>query len=220
MKKYKGFIFDMNGTMIDDMAYHEVAWYEVIVNELKAPLTREQLKAELYGKNTEMFHRIFGKAKYSLEEIESITLRKENRYRKEFLPNLKLINGLDSFLINIQRSGISLSIGTAAPLANIDFVLDNLKLRNYFPVVVGPDDVHTSKPDPEVFLKAAERMNIFPEECLVFEDAPQGIEAARRAGMNAIAVTSFHSSHQLSNENVIAHIKDYNDPFLNEILTP
>jgi beta-phosphoglucomutase len=219
MKTYRGFIFDMNGTMIDDMAYHEVAWYEVIVNELKAPLTRHQLKEELYGKNTEMFHRIFGKSKYSLEEIELITLRKENRYRQEFLPRLKLIAGLDSFLVKIQQKGISLSIGTAAPVANIDFVLDNLKLRNLFPVVVGPDDVHSSKPDPEVFLKAAQRMDIPPEECLVFEDAPKGIEAARRAGMNAIAVTSFHSQHELANENVIGFINDYTNPLLNELFS-
>jgi beta-phosphoglucomutase len=218
MKKYKGIIFDMNGTMIDDMSYHEVAWYDVIVNELKAPLTREQLKQELYGTADEMFHRVFGKSKYSAKEIDFITLRKEVRYREEFLPRLKLIEGLHSFLLKIQHSGISLAIGTAAPLANIDFVLDNLKIRHYFPVIVGPDDVHTSKPDPEVFLKAARLMNLPPEECLVFEDAPKGIEAAKRAGMEAVAVTSFHTAKELQNNNVIKFINDYTDPYLNQLL--
>jgi beta-phosphoglucomutase len=218
LKKYSGFIFDMNGTMIDDMSYHEMAWYDVIVNELKAPLTREELKRELYGKHDEMFHRIFGKAKYSAKEIDSIMLRKEERYRSEFLPHLKLIEGLDSLLPKIQERGISLSIGTAAPLGNINFVLDNLHLRNYFPVVVGPDDVTTSKPDPEVFLKAARLMNLSPEQCLVFEDAPKGIEAAKRAGMKAVAVTSFHPAQELENENVVAYIKDYTDPVLDKLL--
>ncbi len=71
--------------MINDMHYHELAWYDVFVNQLKAPLTFEQVKAQLYGRSDEIFHRIFGPVKFSIEDIESITNRKEERYREEFI---------------------------------------------------------------------------------------------------------------------------------------
>lgn len=218
MKKYEALIFDMNGTMIDDMAYHETAWYNVLVNQLKAPLTKEQVKSQVYGKQHEMFHRIFGEGAFTHEEITRISDEKEARYREEFLPHLQLIDGLDRFLEHLAASKIPLAIGTAAPVENIDFVLDNLGIRKYFPVIVGPHHVTKSKPDPEVFLMAARLMNIAPENCLVFEDVPHGIEAARRAGMDAVGVSSFHTAAELQNTNVIGVIKDYYDPMLQQLV--
>ena len=209
MAHYHAFIFDMNGTMINDMHYHEMAWYNVLVNQLKAPLTAGQVKHQLYGTALEMFERVFGPGKFSEEEIKRISYEKESRYRAEYLPHLKLIDGLDLFLQMAKAKNIALAVGTAAPKENVDFVLDNLKLRSYFPVVIGPEDVTESKPDPEVFLQAASRLGFPPENCVVFEDAPKGIEAAARAGMKAIAITSFHTVEELSNENVLFTIEDY-----------
>ena len=211
MKKYQAVIFDLNGTMIDDMHYHELAWYDVFVKQLKAPLTFEEVKAHLYGRSDEIFNRIFGPEKFSIEDIESITNRKEERYREEFISHLKLINGLDTFLEKLRSNKVPLAIGTAAPVLNVDFVLDNLKLRHYFQAVIGPDDVAVSKPDPEVFLKASSRLGIPPEHCVVFEDSPKGIEAASRAGMKAIGVTSYHTSDELNNKNLLFTIEDYVD---------
>lgn len=209
MAQYHAFIFDMNGTMINDMHYHELAWYNVLVNQLKAPLTPVQVKHQLYGTALEMFERVFGPGKFSEEEIKRISYEKESRYRAEYLPYLKLIDGLDIFLPKAKAKNIALAVGTAAPKENVNFVLDNLNLRSYFPVVIGPEDVTESKPDPEVFLKAASRLGFPPENCVVFEDAPKGIEAAARAGMKAIAITSFHTAEELSNENVLFTIEDY-----------
>jgi beta-phosphoglucomutase len=218
MPRPHAFIFDMNGTMIDDMHYHEQAWYDVLVNQLKAPLTLEQVRHQIYGTSAEMFARVFGANAFAPEEIEAITKQKEKRYRKEFLPHLKLIDGLDSFLAQLKASNIPLAIGTAAPVLNIDFVLDNLNLRSYFPVVIGPHDVARSKPDPEVFLKAAGQLGIAPEYCIVFEDAPKGIEAAARAGMKAIGITSYHTTEELKNENVLFTISDYNHQALTSLI--
>lgn len=209
MAHYHAFIFDMNGTMINDMHYHEMAWYNVLVNQLKAPLTAGQVKHQLYGTALEMFERVFGPGKFSEEEIKRISYEKESRYRAEYLPHLKLIDGLDLFLQMAKAKNIALAVGTAAPKENVDFVLDNLTLRSYFPVVIGPEDVKENKPDPEVFLKAASLLGISAENCIVFEDAPKGIEAAARAGMKAIAITSFHTAEELSNENVLFTIEDY-----------
>lgn len=219
MVQYKAFLFDMNGTMIDDMHYHEKAWYDVLVNTLKAPLTLEQVRHELYGKADEMFVRIFGDGRFSKEEIEEITSTKESRYRQEFLPQLKLIDGLVSFLDKAKANNISLAIGTAAPALNVDFVMDNLSLRPYFPVIIGANDVASSKPHPEVFLKAASALGIDPKDCIVFEDAPKGIEAAHRAGMKAIGITSFHTTEELRNENVLHIIDDYSDRNLNHFFS-
>ncbi len=218
MHRTHAFIFDMNGTMIDDMHYHEQAWYDVLVNQLKAPLTIEQVRQQIYGTAAEMFARVFGAGVFSAEEIETITLNKERKYRAEFLPHLKLITGLEAFLIRAKANYIPLAIGTAAPTLNIDFVLDNLKLRSYFPVVIGPDDVAKSKPDPEVFLKAARQLGIAPENCIVFEDSPKGIEAAARAHMKAVAITSYHTSVELQNENVLFTIEDYTHAGLGRLL--
>jgi beta-phosphoglucomutase len=218
MNKYEAFIFDLNGTMINDMHYHEKAWYDVLVNDLKAPLTLEQVRHQLYGKADEMFYRIFGINKFSKEEIETISAQKEIRYRKEFLPHLKLIPGLNAFLNKAKSGNIALAIGTAAPVLNVDFALDNLNLRHYFGAVIGPDDVAESKPNPEVFLMAAGRLGIAPEKCVVFEDAPKGIEAASRAGMKAVGVTSYHTDEELKNRNLLFTIEDYSDPQLIQLL--
>ncbi len=218
MKNTKAFIFDMNGTMIDDMHYHERAWHKVLVQQLNAPLTLEEVRHQLYGTSAEMFERIFGRGKFSKEQIDAISAEKEIRYREEFLPHLKLIHGLPAFLNRAVENNIALAIGTAAPVANINFVVDNLKLRSYFPVIIGPDDVAFSKPDPEVFLKAASQLNVAPENCIVFEDAPKGIEAAARAGMNAIGVTSYHTADELQHENVLFTMEDYTHSSLIELL--
>jgi HAD superfamily hydrolase (TIGR01509 family) len=218
MRKYKAFIFDLNGTMINDMHYHETAWYDVFVNQLKAPLTLEEVRLQLYGRADEIFDRIFGAGRFTKDEIDEMTDRKEARYREEFLPHLKLIDGLEIILDKANSMNVALAIGTAAPVLNVDFVLDNLSLRRYFPVVIGPEDVAESKPHPEVFLKAAEELRVVPEQCIVFEDSPRGIEAAARAGMQAIGITSYHSANELKSKNVLFTIEDYRDDRLKELL--
>jgi beta-phosphoglucomutase len=217
MFRYKAFIFDLNGTMIDDMHYHEMAWHDVFVNQLKAPLTLEQVRHQLYGRADEIFARVFGAGRFSKEDIDSITDQKENRYREDFLPHLKLIDGLDTFLNTTKSNGIALAIGTAAPTLNVDFVIDNLNLEEFFPVIIGPDDVTECKPHPEVFLKAANQLGISPEDCVVFEDSPKGIEAAARAGMKAIGITSYHTADELKSANLLFTIDDYTSQNLNQL---
>jgi HAD superfamily hydrolase (TIGR01509 family) len=217
MRLYDAFLFDMNGTMIDDMKYHEGAWYDILVNRLKADLTREQVKHHIYGKNEEMIERVFGAGRFSKEEIDVLACDKEAQYRKDFLPDLKLIKGLDSFLAKAVSQHIKMAIGTAANVPNVDFVLDNLDIRGYFPVIVSADDVAFSKPHPEVFLKAAELLGIAPERCVVFEDSPKGIEAARRAGMKAVGIASYHAAAELQNENLLFVVDDYTDILLDQL---
>ena len=108
-----------------------------------------------------------------------------------------------------------MAIGSAAPPFNIDFVLDNLKIRDYFQAVVSGVDVVESKPHPEVFLKAAKSLGVKPSSCIVFEDAPKGVEAAAHAGIECIVVTTMHDANEFTAyNNVRLFIKNFLDPSL------
>ena len=206
----KTFIFDLNGTMIDDMEYHARAWYDILNHGLKAGLTKNEVNMQMYGKNDELLERIFGKNHFDETRMKELSLEKERRYQQAYLPNLKLINGLQQFLERSEQSGIPMAIGSAAITFNIDFVLDNLNIRHFFKAVVSADDVTTSKPDPETFIKCAKLLNVSPEHCIVFEDAPKGVEAAQNAGMKCIVLTTMHEKEDFSQyKNVIEFIKDY-----------
>jgi len=211
------FIFDMNGTMIDDMHFHTRAWYQVL-SQLGAGLSIEQTKLHMYGKAEEMFDRIFGPGKFNDQELQEIILNKELAYQDEFRPHLKLIDGLGAFLQKARAAGIGLAIGTAAPKTNVDYVMDGLQLHSLFPVIIGAEDVTTSKPDPEVFLSAAAGLKTAPEKCIVFEDSPKGVEAAQRGGMKAVVVTTFHEPGDFAHlSNVLMCVKDYTDERLESL---
>lgn len=216
----KAFLFDLNGTMIDDMDYHTDAWHDVVTNDFGAELSWQQVKMEMYGKGEEMLVRVFGKDKFSDEEMHNIVFEKEKKYQKAFKPNLKLIKGLDGFLEKADKQGIKMAIGTAAIMFNVDFVLDGLNIRRYFPVTISADNVEKSKPDGETFSKGAEALGIKPEDCIVFEDNPKGVQAALNAGMKAVVITTMHEEHEFEGlPNILKFVEDYDDPFLEELLT-
>lgn len=212
------YIFDLNGTMIDDMQYHTEAWYNILNNELGANLSWEQVKAEMYGRNEELLVRVFGNNKFSPEEISQLVVAKEKRYQQAFLPKLCLIDGLADFLKEASEQNIPMAIGSAAIPFNIDFVLDGLNIRHYFKAIVSGDDVRTSKPDPETFLKCAQLLGVDPQNCLVFEDAPKGVEAAQNAGMQTIVLTTMHERPSFADyTNIKAFVRDYHDPCLEQL---
>lgn len=216
MKSYKAFIFDLNGTMIDDMAYHIKAWHEIF-NRLGAPLTMEETKLQCYGKNGEVLERVFP-GRFSEEEKDKMSIEKESAYQAAFRPHLNLIDGLDIFIEKAFHSNIKMAIGSAAIMYNVNFVLDGLQLHNYFDVIVSADDVKISKPDPETFLKCAGQLNILPADCLVFEDSPKGSEAALRAAMDCVAITTMHTEAEFKQSNIIRFINDYNGHLFEEII--
>ena len=217
--KPAAFLFDMNGTMIDDMHYHQKAWYDIFTKELGSDISEDAAKHEMYGKNSEVLERVFGKGRFTEAEMADIENQKELRYQDVFRPHLKLISGLTSFLDKARTNYIGLAIGTAAPKINIDYVLDNItEVKDYFPIVVGANDVKASKPDPEVFLQCAAKIRVSPEQCVVFEDSPKGVEAARNGGMKAVVLLTFHEPEDFNGlDNILMMVKDYNDPALNAL---
>lgn len=212
----KAFLFDLNGTMIDDMHYHIKAWYRIL-NDLGANISMAQMKEECYGKNHELLERMFP-GRFSHDEKDAMSYEKERQYQHEFKPNLQLIKGLHSFLEITQEKGIKTAIGSAAILFNIDFVLDGLAIRGYIDAVISADHVTNSKPDPETFLKAAKLLGVAPGDCVVFEDSPKGVESALNAGMKAVVITTMHHKEEFANyPNVLFFINDYTDQVLNQL---
>ncbi|QIL41886.1 HAD family phosphatase [Pedobacter sp. HDW13] len=212
----KAFLFDLNGTMINDMEYHTLAWYSIMTEDLGAALDYESVKKEMYGKNHEVLERVFGKGKFSAAEVERLSVDKEKRYQAGYLPHLALIDGLAGFLERAKDADIPMAIGSAAIPFNIDFVVDGLNIRHYLDAIVSADDVQTSKPDPETFLKAAAALSTAPADCLVFEDAPKGVESALNAGMPCVVLTTTHTIEEFEGyPNILGYITDYNDTKLN-----
>jgi beta-phosphoglucomutase len=213
----KAFLFDLNGTMIDDMPFHITAWYKLF-NDFGANFSRARTVQECYGKNDEILDRIFP-GKFSQAEKNDIGIKKETAYQKEYLPHLKLIDGLPALLEEAKHHNIKMAIGSAAIMFNINFVLDNLNIRHYFDAIISADDVEISKPNAETYLKCAAALGVQPHECIVFEDVPKGVESAANASMKSIVITSQHTENEFAAfDNIIAFVDNYENLKLMDII--
>ena len=215
----KAFIFDLNGTMIDDMDFHIRAWHSILTS-LGAELSLEQVKLECYGKNEELLERIFP-GRFSNEEMQRMILQKEQTYQLEFKPHLKLIAGLASFLQKAHAESIPMGIGSAALPMNINYVLDGLQIRHYFKAIVSAVDVAFSKPHPETFLSCAKQFGVEPSNCIVFEDSPKGVLAAKMAGMQSVILTTMHSADEFEEGNdILLKVPDYSTEAIIRLTKP
>jgi beta-phosphoglucomutase len=213
----KGFIFDMDGTMVDNMMTHHRAW-QIKLRELGLDMSLEEVHRTIHGKNEEIIERLFG-TRFTPEQRRQIAWEKEERYRQVFLPELKLIDGLEAFLTDCLSKNIPLSIGTAAPPGNVNFVMNNLNLHPFFKKVVNSADVSLGKPNPEVFEKAAAGIGIPLSNCLVFEDSPIGATTAFNAGCPVIVVLTTHGEAEFAHlSNVVKFINDYTELTVEEVL--
>jgi beta-phosphoglucomutase family hydrolase len=203
------FIFDMDGTLVDSMPFHVRAWTELLA-ERGMRVSPEAFLRQTSGKtNPQIVEEILG-IRMSAEELAAFEARKEGLYRELYGPHLKPIAGLTEFLEASRAQGIAMAVATSACQANRDFVLHGLGLESYFAAVVGVEDIRHSKPHPEIFLTASLRLGAPPGCCLVFEDALVGIQAAERAGMKAVALTTSLSQAEIQTlPAVIAAAADY-----------
>lgn len=206
----KGIIFDMDGTMVDNMMIHHRAWQRKLA-ELGLDMPLAEVKEKIHGINIEILERLFGD-RYSPADRVRISDEKEEAYRNIFFPEMKLIDGLMDFLQEMHQAGIPMAVGTAAPGNNANFVVDSLNIRDYFTGVFHAGDVQNGKPDPEVFEKAAASMGLDSSECLIFEDTVTGAEAAKRANAQAIIITTTHAPSEFAHFN---HILMFIDNYVN-----
>ena len=193
----KAVLFDMDGVVIDNLPYHVDAWL-VYCERHSIPLTREIFYKDLNGLNSKDTFEWLLKRPLTKEEIVEFEEEKELIYREFYAPFLTLAPGLMVFLGQLKSAGIKTALGTSAGPGNINFILDGLGIRDQFDAVIGGAEVVKGKPDPEIYLRAAELVDASPENCWVIEDSLQGIEAGLSAGMKVVGMTTSHSSEELS----------------------
>ncbi|MEM9325759.1 MAG: HAD family phosphatase [Bacteroidota bacterium] len=204
----KGIIFDMDGTMVDNMMVHHRAWQKKLA-DLGLEMTLDDVMEKIHGINEEIIANLFGD-RYTPEERRQIAWEKEEAYRDIYKPELRLIDGLESFLGEVRKRQIPMGVGSAAPPENVDFVLDNLGIRSWFGSVKHSKDVKRGKPDPEIYHAVAAELGLQVQDCLIFEDSPVGAEAAARAGSPLVVVLTTHKQEEFSHlTNVIRFIKDF-----------
>lgn len=204
----RAFVFDMDGTLVDNMRFHTEAWGQMLAeNDVK--MNAHDFLVKTAGKtNREIMPTVFGDI--SDERIAELGERKETLYRELFLEHRKTVAGAMDFLEAAQKLGVKMAVATAAPVGNVEFILDGLNLRRFFQAVTTAADITNGKPDPEIFLKSAEKLGVAPQNCLVFEDAIGGFEAARRAGMRSIGIATVNSIDEiLKLDSVVEAHKDF-----------
>jgi len=185
-----GVIFDLDGVLVDSGAAHRESWTQLAA-EAHVPMS-DEFFAETFGQtNKDILTALFGR---ELPEAEWQRLgeRKEELYREIVRGRVPVMPGAVALIEALRADGARLAVGSSGPPANIELCLDEMGVRRDFDVVVTGEDVTRGKPDPQVFLLVAERLGLGPERCVVVEDAVAGVEAARRAGMAAVALTSTH----------------------------
>ena len=183
-----GVIFDVDGTLVNNTAYHRQAWFD-LCERYAMPLTNDSYHAKVHARsNDKIVPNLFG-PQVDAAFIRKIELEKEMLYQDTFRPVMCETPGLTALLTALNAAGIPCAAASNSPKTNVDFVLDGLNLRRFFSVVFCRDDVAAGKPNPEVLLKSAAGMNLPPVRCLLFEDSSSGFAAARNAQMPYIAIT-------------------------------
>ena len=204
------FLFDMDGTIVDNMDYHLIAWREFLKSH-GVEMSDEELHYKMRGTIEEGVRRNLGEH-LSDEEVAALGFQKEQMYRDLYAPHLRLIDGLENFLQTAKKEGIKIALVTAANRHNVDFTLDGLNIRHYFDTIVTGDDVKNGKPDPEGFLIAAERFGAEPSECIVFEDSIHGVRAADAAEMRTILIGDLVKNEQMEGFSfLLKKIYNYNN---------
>jgi HAD superfamily hydrolase (TIGR01509 family) len=190
----------MDGVLVDTGEFHYEAWREVLA-EHGIEYTRESHRKTFGMNNACILSHLLGE-QLTPELLSEIGDRKESRFRAAVRGHAKPLPGARTWLQCLQRAGFRQGIASSAPMANIDVLIDELGLRALFDAIVSGVDM-PGKPEPVLFRAVAERLGVPPESCVVIEDAVAGVEAARRAGMQCIAVTTTNDAEALSVANII-----------------
>jgi beta-phosphoglucomutase len=194
-------IFDMDGVLVDSAAAHMQSW-QMLASELgSSPISSEQFSAAFGRRSGDIISDWFGVHEPS--SASRLDARKESLYRDLIRGRVPAMAGAVELVSRLHREGVRLAVGSSGPPDNVALVCREMGLDRYLSATVTGADVERGKPDPQVFLIAAQRLNVPPPLSVVIEDAPSGIEAARRAGMKSIGLTSHHPASALAGANRI-----------------
>jgi beta-phosphoglucomutase len=187
-------IFDMDGVLVENSEIHNEVWRMICVRYGKNR-TSEEVRSIFGGTNKIFVEELIGIT--DLEIINRIAEEKEALYRETFEATIKAPIGLISLLEELYQNKVLLAVATSGPPANLNFVLTKLNITRYFNVLVDESQIEHGKPNPEVYLKTADRLGIAPAKCLVFEDSIFGIQAGKAAGMKVVGITTSFKAEQI-----------------------
>jgi len=182
-------IFDMDGVLVDSNPFHLRKWVSLL-NEHGIPFDSEELPKQVVGhRNDGLLQHFFG-PDLTAAERQALIEELEEKFRMAFKPHAQPLPGLRELIAQASEAGIAMAVASSAMRKNVEFVVDAVGLRPYFRCLLNGDEVTHAKPDPEIYLKAAEKLGFDPGQCVAFEDSFVGIEAAKNAGMKCVAIGS------------------------------
>ena len=195
-----GAVFDMDGTLLDSYHAHGASWRRTMSEE-SIDYSDEDFHRHFGRRNEEIIRDVFerlGRSEPSPERIQAIADRKEELFRSALVHDCVEMPGARGLLERLERSGWMIAVGSSAPRENLELALELLDMNRFMKATVCGGDVSRGKPEPDVFVEAARRIGVASRGCLVFEDAPAGIEAGHRAGMAVVGIRCPHHDSQLS----------------------
>lgn len=199
-KKDIGVIFDMDGVLVDSANAHYESWRRLGVETGKT-ITREQFLASFGRQSRDVIKLFFGDLPD--DQIKAMDARKESIFRDLIRGNPPIVPGAVELVRGLKAHGVRLAIGSSAPRENVDIVLDAADIREAFDVIVSAKDVTRGKPDPQIYATTCDRLRLPPSQCVVIEDAPVGVRAAKAAGAKCIAVMTEQPREALSAADLI-----------------
>lgn len=200
----------MDGVIVDSNPYHKIALKQ-FCKKYGHDLTEEELREKIYGRrNQDWLIKVFGPL--DDDKIKAYGEEKEALFREVYEKDIKALPGLPAFLGRLDELGIVRAIATSAPRSNVDFTLEKTGLGPYFETILDDSFVSKGKPDPEVYLKAAEAVTFPSGRCVVFEDSLAGVEAAKNAGCKVVGVTTTHTREELSETDWVIENFEHVDP--------
>lgn len=198
----RAIIWDMDGVLVDSGDLHYEAWREVAATELDIDFTRELFDRIFGMSNVDSLYHLLG-SDADAEFVERVGWQQDDVYRRLAAERVQPIPGAFELVRACDAAGWRQAVATSAPAETLDLILDKFDLRQHFDVAVSADEVARAKPDPALFILAAERLGTPREMCVVIEDSLNGVRAARAAGMACLAVTTTHDRGTLDGANHI-----------------
>ena len=183
----RGIIFDLDGVIVDSHPAHKQAW-KLFLASLGREVSDEELEFVLEGQKRDHILRHF-LGDLTEQQVRQYGAQKEALFRNS-VPDIKITRGLPEFLKHAVAAGVAMALASSGSRGRVEYLLEELDFREYFQAIVTGDDVATGKPDPAIFNLTAERMEMRPQEILVCEDAVNGVQAAKLAGMKCLAIAA------------------------------
>lgn len=193
---FDGYIFDMNGVIIDDERFHQYSWKKLCEKWGKT-LTEEQFEKNIFGRREKDTFEFLLSREVAEEELGKLSDERTAIVMEEFGEQMHLVPGVREFLKGLHQNGAQIGLATSSRRPYMHYILDRFQLRPYFGAIVTSEDCIHGKPDPEIYLKAAHLLGVDPTSCVAFEDSVSGIHSAQAAGMKVIGIATTQSLETL-----------------------